>query len=539
MEKIYINTNAIKDKKNRYAVATVQNYLESQELNGKILVLFGLRRTGKTTIMEQVISMCGEGQKGVLYEATDKDDMDAVRDMIIMERDNGVNVICIDEITKVKDFITSSAILPDIFAKEGIKIIVAGTDSLGFTFAEDTELFDRTVRVRTTHIPFAEHSEVLGIKDIDDYIMYGGLMRQSENEKNIKDYESARKYLDSAVSENISLSIDKDFHNNELNKLSPYELRAIIEKMVEIYSGTFNKKQMQEELSKVTVNNPLDLLAKSEYADIIKTLSLSKRDIARDFTKVINADVNISVEITDQMVLILEKYLIDMDLLSAINKKEYRYTDEFGWNEGTLEKEFYIIQPAIKYYHLRKGKEFIEQEQYYQSFPEQLKEAMKRKLDEKIKGDMVEQIVVFDTAKVLDKEQFFVCKPIFYINGQKMGEYDMLIYDRFTNEYWSFEIKHTTQPFYEQEKHLRNEEIRKMIDEKYGTRKGACVLYRGESFVASDSGTIYLNIAEFLIAVNKYQNMDVTMREIFRNLEQTDLVRVSPRVQPSKRGPKL
>ena len=51
-----------------------------------------------------------------------------------------------------------------------MKIIVAGTDSLGFVLAERTELFDRTFRVNTTHIPYAEHSKVLDVNDIDDYI---------------------------------------------------------------------------------------------------------------------------------------------------------------------------------------------------------------------------------------------------------------------------------------------------------------------------------------------------------------------------------
>ena len=510
-------------KKQRYAVSDVEKYLDTNSaLDGKILVLFGLRRTGKTTIMEQIISKYSDSRKCALYEVTYKDNMDNIRDAIIKEREMGTNVICIDEITKAKDFITNSSILPDIFAKEGISIIVAGNDSLGFSFAEGTELFDRTVRVRTTHIPFAEHSEVLNIKDIDDYIMHGGLMRKSEAESNIHDYMSAKKYLDSAVSENIALSIEKDPHNNKLKTLSIQELRAIIEKMVEIYSGIFNKEQMQKELSKVSVNGALDLLAKSEYQDYIKTVSPYKRNITEDFTKVINADANISIEITDDMVLALENYLIDMDLLSAITRKEFRYTDELGWRESPAGKDFYIIQPAIKYYHLQKGKEFIENESYYQALPQSVKEEIQNKLDEKIKGDMVEQIIVFDTTKDLNKNQYFVCKPDFYVNGQKQGEYDMLIYDKQNNKYWGFEIKHTTKPFYLQEKHLQNEQIREIIDEKYGKRENVCVLYRGDPFVSS-GGTVYLNISDFLIAVNKYKNMDLVMEKLTKELNSRDL----------------
>ena len=46
------------------------------------------------------------------------------------------------------------------------------------------------------------------------------------------------------------------------------ELKAIIAKMIEIYSGVFNKTQMQNQLEKVSVNAPLDLLYESKISVI-------------------------------------------------------------------------------------------------------------------------------------------------------------------------------------------------------------------------------------------------------------------------------
>lgn len=502
----------------RYSVNGIVKCIESDKLYGKILVLFGLRRTGKTTIMEQLIARFQSKCACAFYEVTANDDMDSIRDIIIQERDAGTSFICIDEITKAKDFITDSATLSDVFAKEGMTIVVTGTDSLGFSLAEGTELFDRALRVRTTHIPFAEHSKVLGVNDVDDYIMYGGLMRTGKSEVSVRDFDSARRYLDSSVAENIASSITKDPHNSELKKLSIQELRAIIEKMVEIYSGIFNKEQMKNQLSKVSVNVALDLLAKSENSDYIKPVLAHKRDIANDFTKVINADTHISVEITDGMVLSLENYLIDMDLLSAIPRKEYRYTDELGWRESQVEREFYIVQPAIKYFHLQKGKQFIAEEDYYQMLPLNLKLEMQQKLNEKIKGDMLERIVVFDVFKDLSKEQYFICKPDFYVNGQKCGEFDMLVYDKDSNVYWSFEIKHTMTACAEQIKHLKNERINEIVDANYGSIQYACVLYRGNSFLLESDSVIYLNVADFLRAVNEFKDMHKVMSKLTKNL---------------------
>lgn len=231
-------------------------------------MLYGLRRTGKTTIMNQIIDEYKNSLKCAFYEIENKDKMDNIYDMLICERDKGTKLICLDEITNAKDFIENSAILADIFAKEGMKIIITGTESLGFYFAEDKSLFDRIFTIKTTYIPYAEHSEVLGTDDIDDYIKYGGLMREGLNESAIYDYISAKKYLDSSVSDNIISSIHKDWHNNNLKDMEAKELKAIIAKMIEIYSGVFNKTQMQNQLEKVSVNAPLDLLYESKISVI-------------------------------------------------------------------------------------------------------------------------------------------------------------------------------------------------------------------------------------------------------------------------------
>lgn len=499
--------------KRRYALKRIKDFIENNnELGGKIVVLFGLRRTGKTTIMEQIVSDYRDKYKCAFCEVKETDDMDTINDKIIELRNEGVRLICLDEITKAKDFITDSASLADVFAKEGMKIIVAGADSLGFVFADNTELFDRTMRIRTTHIPFAEHCYVLDVDDIDDYILYGGLMRKGAEEINVSDYESAKKYLDSSVSENIASSIDKDFHNNELKKLSVEEVRTIIEKLVELYSGVFNKKLIQNELKSISINKLVDRLAKTEYADYVYPVSVTKANVRKDFIKEINADKTITTTITDNMIQIFENYLIDMDLLSATSKKIFQYTDEFGWREYPEEKTFYIVQPAIKYYHLKKGIEFIEESQYFQSLPRVLKNEMKSIYENSIKGEMMEQIAIFDIAKILDNKKYYVCKPMFLVNGENKGEYDILVYDNQENVYWAVEVKHSSEICEEQSKHLRNPFFKEIIDRQYGTRADFFVLYRGESQISN--GVKYINIADFMFELYESKDINETLLQI-------------------------
>jgi len=57
-----------------------------------------------------------------------------------------------------------------------MKIVLSGTDSLGFVFTESEQLYDRCIMLHTTFISYREFENVLGIKGIDEFIRYGGTM---------------------------------------------------------------------------------------------------------------------------------------------------------------------------------------------------------------------------------------------------------------------------------------------------------------------------------------------------------------------------
>ena len=60
----------------------------------------------------------------------------------------------LDEITLLSDFINTAAILSDIYSMIGMKIIMSGTDSLGFIMADSDELYDRNIMLHTSFISF-------------------------------------------------------------------------------------------------------------------------------------------------------------------------------------------------------------------------------------------------------------------------------------------------------------------------------------------------------------------------------------------------
>jgi len=144
----------------------------------RVFILYGLRRTGKTTLIRQVIADMNDAalQKAAFIQITARNNLAQLnQDLKILEKQE-FKYIFIDEVTLMEDFIEGAALLSDIFAACGMKIVLSGTDSLGFLFSSYNELYDRCFRLHTTHIPYREFEEILGIQGIDEYIRYGGTM---------------------------------------------------------------------------------------------------------------------------------------------------------------------------------------------------------------------------------------------------------------------------------------------------------------------------------------------------------------------------
>mgnify|MGYP006956067446 CR=1 FL=1 len=104
--------------------------------------------------------------KAAFIQITAKDTLANVnRDLKLLEA-QGFHYVFLDEVTLMEDFIEGAALFSDVFAACGMKIVLSGTDSLGFLFTEDEQLYDRCALLHTTFIPYREFESVLGIHGI-------------------------------------------------------------------------------------------------------------------------------------------------------------------------------------------------------------------------------------------------------------------------------------------------------------------------------------------------------------------------------------
>lgn len=125
----------------------------------RVLAIYGLRRTGKTTMLRQAIADLGPElfSKTAYVKVREADTTEKLgRDMDRLYR-QGFRYVFVDEVTLMEDFIDGAAIFSDVYAPMGMKIVLSGTDSLGFWLSEKGELYDRAYLVHTTWIPYREH----------------------------------------------------------------------------------------------------------------------------------------------------------------------------------------------------------------------------------------------------------------------------------------------------------------------------------------------------------------------------------------------
>lgn len=407
----------------------INNFLSKRksdpDYRDKILILYGLQRTGKTTLIQQTINNAPDKDKFAFYVIDENDTIYDIENTIEKEQENNTKHIIFDEITKIPDFAENAGSLVNVYATEGMDIILSGTDSLGFNLAKNKDLFGKCIILHTTHIPFAEHARVLSLTDIDEYIKHGGLMSQNTTDA-INSIQDNTEYT-KKIAQNIANSLHKNSNNNPLKVLTTNELTTIINKIVEKYSGVIDEQLITQDLKKSSVTYINDKIKNvSDDRSYIKYMNKesTKKDIAKDFLPLINADTEIKTPVDENMIYTLISTLEDMDVLSTIKNHTFKEDEDKNWSGPFVSNDYYIIQPAIKYHHLLKGQDFIKQNEWYNKLNHTAKNYLTNKLEENIFGDMLEQMILFDVKKDLydqiytkpsgiDENRYTICKPEF------------------------------------------------------------------------------------------------------------------------------
>lgn len=465
--------------KKRECIQMLRDYI-FKDIADKVFILYGLRRTGKTTLIRQIILELPESdfEKAAFIQVTSRDSLsDIDEDLRLLEK-NGYKYVFLDEVTLMEDFIEGAALFSDIYASSGMKIVLSGTDSLGFAFSKEEQLYDRCIMLHTTFIPYREFENVLGIYGIDEYIRYGGTMslgginyNVSTPFSNIKDTEE---YINTSIAKNIQHSLKMYQYGGHFRQLLDLyekgELTNVINRVVEDMNHRFTKSVV----GRITANNLL--------GDRVDSLNLDKVTLGiKNMLDILNKEEQ-SIDISDVHMTQIKEYLAILDLIKEI---DLEYLPEVNQKS----KIIVVTQPGLRYAQAEAIVENLLLDEKFQELDIQKRTYILERLLSEIRGRMMEDIVLLETKLAKkDKHVFKLQFPI--------GEFDMVVQDPKTLSCEIYEIKYSKERACEQYRHINDEEKCAMTTHRYGNITGRYVIYRGEN---TEMDTIqYLNVENYL-----------------------------------------
>lgn len=514
-------TKGVAEWERRDCYEQLQDYLHSKETD-RVCLIYGLRRTGKTTMLRQAVSDLSESEfnKAAYIKLCRTDTMAMLnRDLKRLFNAN-YQYIFLDEVTLMSDFIDSAALLSDVFAAMGMKIVLSGTDSLGFSLAMNEELYDRAISIHTTFIPFREHSRLLGIDSIDEYIRYGGTLRAGEldfenpelnsDEASFKDDESTRRYIDTAICRNIQHSLACYEDGNHFHHLySLYqagELTNAINRIIENMNHRFVVDTIVREFRSSDLSVSAKNLRKErnpeKRTDILDRIDIDAvTEKLMEILDIRNKEAQ-SIGITKSHVIEIKEYLRALDLIAEC---------PIEYANPELEPLEHIIftQPGMRYCQAQALVYSLMQDKVFSALSEKEKTDVTERILEEVRGRMMEDIVLLETSKAAP-DSVRVFKLVF-----PAGEFDMVTYDSVADKCAVYEIKHSNQVVPQQYRHLTNEDKRKMTEKRFGEIIGTNVIYRGEN-QALENDVSYLNVEEYLkdipdsISIEESENQDMS-----------------------------
>ena len=489
--------NSVAKYGKRDCFSTLQKFVNGS-YDGKICILYGLRRTGKTTLLFQMLSELPI-KKTAYIKVQTIDDMSRLTKDLKTLFELGYRYVFIDEITLLSDFIDTAAVLSDVFSMMGMKIVVSGTDSLGFAMANRDELYDRSVTIHTSFIPFREYARLLNIRSVDSYIEYGGTLKMENmsfddpdaafDEVAFRDDESTRKYIDTAISRNIQHTLKNDHYGEYFNQLRELyekgELTNVINRIVQHMNHRFVLRVVEDEFKSHDFGSAKELLLHDLPAERATVLyDVNEKQILERLKAIIEVKEKseTTVPITQEHIDKVKKYLLMLDLI--VNCPE-RY------ESGKQAEHIVFSQPGMRYAIAKALVYSLMQDAYFASISEADKAYITGKILDDVKGRMLEDIVLLEVRKTAPSTM-----EAFKFKFDAGGEFDMVIYDKTSQNCRIYEIKHSAKVNEKQTLHLRDAEKCQIVENRFGPISGKFVLYRGKDTFAE--GVQYLNVENFL-----------------------------------------
>ncbi|VEU81102.1 putative ATPase, AAA+ superfamily [Haploplasma axanthum] len=358
----------------------IRNYYESD----LIKVITGIRRAGKSMILEQIISelrQSGIQKEQIIYVNFEDLDFEYINDAHKLNDfaksriiNNQKYYLLFDEIQHVKEFEKAIASLK---ATKNVSIFVTGSNSRLLSGELATLLVGRTVEFKILPFNFKEACEYLRLKGVKvkddfifDYIKWGGFPQRFD----LKNESEVKNYLESTYNGIITKDIltrNSDIETHKFKTISSYVLANAGKEfssinIVNYFNAVNNKNKM--EIDKKTIYNYLDKMEKAYFVSRVKRFNISGKEVLKTIEKQYAIDTGLrtintnSVNYEDTFFLenIVYNELIvrgfdvytgktyngEVDFVAIKDlKKCFIQVSYYMINEKTIEREFSAFSP--------------------------------------------------------------------------------------------------------------------------------------------------------------------------------------------------
>lgn len=551
-----VNIEYTKDFVYRDAYYQILRKLITKENIGHAIALVGLRRTGKTVILNQLhmnAESYGVKRDEVLHITLSAyiNGKEVTRDQLDGIKLNGVSEICypsleelesfikeirvqktikcifIDEITLCREFILGSKGFVDALVDSGIILIMAGTESASFTLASENDLYTRLILEDISYIPFGEYCRLKRMplstleekkRAMDIYISHGNIL---DDNVVVDD-----RYLEDALGVNLALSIS---NADELEFLyaenSPKQLVELIIKYYKLIGESITTKTVQDAITRADISRAFkneNNRRKANQKDTIPVDKIQQQQAAIEganayFSKYVLDFDKSQIQLENSQLEKIDELFTKMGLLynlSMIPEVEVSVN-------GAVDADDICLIHSLSY---NMAKKMIDE---YLSMPKKVSDAdaeiVANVMESTLYGKILEEIVVLQFIKGLEKQAPLLKCIKAYGSGKfqtvrkcskhRMYKYNNKIYFQddvvkaeidivrsFKDSIELIEIKKSRICDQEQVRWLKNpivvNEIRDKISYEKQIKK--YVYYLGEPI--TDEDVEYFNIVDVLIA---------------------------------------
>lgn len=530
--------------KKRKAYVEVEEYVKSNKRDTKICAIYGIRRTGKSTLMEQIAQNLSDEQKKQAWFITCNNDTDFydVVAFITKMLEKGDKYFFIDEITSAKNFQNIGQVLSDVFVKmDDAKIVVTGKDSLGLSLVHRGMMYDRIKFIPTTYTSFSEYSTLTDVNNIDDYIKLGSTLKTDC----FSSYKETQNYIETSIVSNIIGSLEKSeglkkypptlteiYNNNDLNNA--------IQRIINHFAQSLTVKILTEQITIHPLSTALHNLAeKGNKPGLLMRQNIDFEKINDSVAYALGIHTTRTSPVEEKHINVLSDFLEDIGLITTIPVIE-------SFSNRTFQNDMKIISHPGMFHAIIKYTldELQKNENWLQDVSNEDRTKLLESTYTSAVGDILENIVIKDIFELLsngkrvDKDDFFggntgrwyVSKlSIYDKNSKRDYEADLIIFDKEKKETYLFEIKHSKEVVEQQSKHLENERFNQYVEENFGQVKRTIVLYNGE--INTSLTVPRISVTKFLKELSKqFNTKDFDMNKFIDSLLSN-----SPQPKPAKK----